>query len=231
MDIDARDLLNLIEEHSQTLKEIYFNEVYLKVMDSVGEEKTLWIGAPDQALPTQGLSVAQGLRDMDALQLDILRATGLGYDILYPGGGLPLVDYDLNDPSGLNMSFDERFVDAVFATADTSMSDSISTPAPIGLDSGKLAALKAEASSSITPRRAKRLRDWSAETYQLRRNTTSHFKRSIDGLFLNHNEQALVELQRIMTLADRGMNLISDEIARSQDAQVNPETGALDNPF
>jgi hypothetical protein len=231
VDIFPHDLLDLIEEHSQTLKEIYLIGVYLKIMDTGEEEKILWIGAPDQTLPGQVLSVAQGLRNMDALQLDILRATGLGYDILHAGGNLPLVDYDLKDPSSLDRSFDERFVEAVFAPADTPMSDSISSPTPNGLDSEGSAALAAEATRSIIPRRFRKMSDWSAETYQVRRNVTSHYKRSIDGLFLNYNRQATVELQSIMTLAERGMNLISGQLGRSQNAQVNPATGHLDNPF
>jgi hypothetical protein len=231
VDIFPHDLLDLIEEHSQTLKEIYLIGVYLKIMDTGEEEKILWIGAPDQTLPGQVLSVAQSLRNMDDLQLDILRATGLGYDILHPGESLPPVDYDLKDPSMLDRSFDERFVEAVFAPADTPMSDSISSPAPDGLDSQGSAALAADATSSITPRRFKKMSDWNAETYQARRNVTSHYKRSIDGLFLNHNRQASVELQSIMTLANRGMDLISGQLWRSQNAQVNSATGQLDNPF
>ena len=71
------------------------------------------------------------------------------------------------------------------------------------------------------------LSDFDAETFQRHHNTTSHFKRSIDGYFTNHNEQALKELQNLVSVADRGMSLISQEIERYRVATVNPTTGGI----
>lgn len=58
--------------------------------------------------------------------------------------------------------------------------------------------------------------EYDAETFQKSHNTTSHFKRCIDGYFFNHNEQALKELQNIITVTDRGMTLLSAEIDRAR---------------
>ena len=49
----------------------------------------------------------------------------------------------------------------------------------------------AEDSRSVPPPQSKRADDFDAEIYQRHRNTTSHFKRCIDELLVNHNEQAL----------------------------------------
>jgi hypothetical protein len=74
--------------------------------------------------------------------------------------------------------------------------------------------------SSLTPgtvqsrERPIRKVDYDVETFQRFHNTTSHWKCSIDGLFYNHNEKALVELQKIISVADRGMALLSEEITR-----------------
>ena len=76
VDIDPRALLGIIKDNSQSLKEVYLNEVYLKVINSSEEEDiSLWIGFPIQPLPAQGIWVAQSLRNMESLHLDILRAT------------------------------------------------------------------------------------------------------------------------------------------------------------
>jgi hypothetical protein len=55
-------------------------------------------------------------------------------------------------------------------------------------------------------------------------------KRCIDGYFFNHNEQALKELQRIITVADRGMALISQELIRANQMRVNGTEGTLELP-
>ena len=232
VDIYPRDLLGLIEENSQTLKEVYFNEVYLKVIDSPDEDMVLWIGLPGQPLPHQGVPVAQSLRNMHTLHLDVLRVTGLGYDIHQRDRRSTFADHDLTDPSGLSRSFDERFVEAVLANDDTPMGDIMPSTAALGSGAQELTTVLAEEPRPSPGPLSMMASEFDAETYQQHRNTTSHFKRCIDGVFFNHNEQALLELQRIMILADKGMNLLSEEIARSRAAQIDPTTGTLDdNPF
>lgn len=211
------------------------NEVYLKVLGTSEEEdRSLWIGFPGQPQPAQGgVWIARSLRDMKHLSLDILRVTGLGYDIFEPDENLAHASYDLTDPFGLGRSFDKRFVEAVFANGDTAMDDATFHTAPPGSNCEEEAPmLLSEKTESVSLPQGQRSSDFDAEIYQRHRNPTSHFKRCIDGYFFNHNRQALQELQRIMTLADKGMNLISEEIARSRVAHIDPSTGTLDaNPF
>lgn len=245
MDIIAEELVNLISDHSQTLKELYLNEVYLKITDADEGSKSQWIATPDPRLPNAGVSVARCLRDMDSLHLDVLRATGLGYDILCATDDINFAEYDLHDRPTFSRSFDARFVAAASGTDSAAMElmvpmapmEQASPMEEAGFSlsqdsiSEDSSLLESEGSGPSLPEQLTQSRSWDAETYQQYRNTTSHFKRCIDGYFANHNEQALLELQRIMTLADRGMNIISEEIARSQDAQIDPATGQLENPF
>jgi hypothetical protein len=235
VDINPRSLLSLIEDNSTSLKEVYLNEVYLKVIGASEEEdRSLWIGFPGQSQPAQGgVWIAQSLRDMENLSLNILRATGLGYDIFELAQNLAHPSYDLTDPSGIGRSFDQRFVEAVFASDDTAMDDASPPATPLESDVQEEVYMpRSEKTESVLPHRIRRFSDFDAEIYQRHRNTTSHFKRCIDGYFFNQNKQALQELQRIMVLADKGMTLISEEISRSRVAQINPATGTLDaNPF
>lgn len=57
-------------------------------------------------------------------------------------------------------------------------------------------------------------------------NTTSYFKRCIDGYFFNHNEQALKELQNIIQVADRGMSLLQTEIDRAREEHRDTTTAS-----
>lgn len=228
MDIDPHSLLGLIEDNAPSLREVYLIDVYLKVSDSsetVGN--SLWIGFPDQPRPAGAVWVAQSLRDKANLHLDILRATGLGYDMFNPASDLILQNYDLTDLSGMNRSFDQRFVEAVFSNEDTLMTDPIPLASPnTDLHEGYVSRDKEPISERPRPS-SEKSGDYDAETYQRYHNTTSQYKRCIDGHFLNRHEQALQELQKIVIIADRGMNIISEEIMRSREATILPATGML----
>lgn len=229
MDINPRSLLGLIEDNSKTLKEVYLNEVYLKVFGSSEQANTpLWIGYPDESRPEQALWLAESLRNMENLRLDVLRATGLGYDDFDPDTQSAHPRYDLPDPSGLNRSFDQRFVEAVLGHDDITTTNIIAPTSHDGYDTHNHPLSGAsDARNSETSLQSKRANDYDVETYQRHHNTTSHYKHSIDGYFLNHNEQALKELQRIINLADRGMTLISEEIVRNNTARIVTDIGDL----
>ena len=126
---------------------------------------------------------------MEGLKLRILRATSLGYDDFDPDSDLARSNYDLTDPMGMDISFDQRFVEMATGNTDSTI--------------------------AVTYKR----HEFDTKAYQtLYPNTTSQFKRSIDGCFRNHNEQALQELHRMIEVADKGMRLITDEIVRSHEA-------------
>ena len=258
LDIDPRSLLALIEENSASLKEVYLNEIYIKVIGSSELSNTsLWIGNPDTQRPQESCWVAEALRDMEGLDLEILRVTGLGYDDFDPDMHSAYPNYDLVDPSGYNISFDQRFVEAVSSKKDAALpvnSPSLETPALPSISSLPFNASatlavpvteldRAEApyipafddqvqkiavDTELAPLQGHTTPIlYDAVTFQQDHNTTSQFKGCLDGYFYNHNEQALRELQRIIEIADKGMDLISAEIDRTHALQVNPDDGSL----
>lgn len=258
LDIDPRSLLALIEENSASLKEIYLNEVYIKVSGASELSNTpLWIGHPDLQRSQESCWVAESLREMDGLNLEILRVTGLGYDDFDPDTHTAYPNYDLVDPSGYNISFDQRFVEAVFHKEDVVLPPSSpifevpTLPGIAGLPFNASAALaipfteldrahapyipafddhvqKIVTDTELAPLQGHTTPVlYDAVTFQQDHNTTSQFKGCLDGYFYNHNEQALRELQRIIEIADKGMDLISAEIDRTHAAEVNPEDGTL----
>jgi len=223
VDIEAFLLERLIEENCNSLEELYFNEVYLKVFGSSDLEKTaLWIGHPDIPQPDKCCWLAKSIRNMAGLNLKVLRATGIGYDDFDPDKNSPYPNYDLTDPTGEQRSFDQRFVEAAMGIDDSFSNNTLllqpddnSTPIPI---------------HNSARRKLPPIESYDAETFQLTHNTTSQFKRCIDGVFFNHNEGALKELQRIISVADRSMTLISMELDRTANLQVDHGTGILTPP-
>jgi hypothetical protein len=250
IDIDPIALEKLIKQNSTSLKELYLNDVYLKVFESPERHTTaLWIGYDGAGPKPQGSYwLADKLRNMESLNLDVLRVAGLGYNDFDPSPDMQPKDYDFVDPSGLDRPFEQRFVEAVLghlapspkpitviATA-TACPRHLSgwRPARSPLPEGQMDSLTnftrslvaqslhtaGTTASSLTPgtvqsrERPVRKVDYDVETFQRFHNTTSHWKCSIDGLFYNHNEKALVELQKIISVADRGMALLSEEITR-----------------
>lgn len=250
VDIDPHYLVKLIEDNARTLKEIYLNEVYIKVFGSSELANTsLWIGYPDTPRAEDCMWVADDLRKAreGVLKLDVLRVTGLGYDDFDPDRNSTRPNYDLDDPTGLNRSFDQRFVEAVFGIDDVVVNDAPYIPRPLphlqsqllpdsdGTSLPPVADLLTSYSSPtpkiIPPSNLlHRASQYDAETYQRRHNTTSQYKRCIDGYFFNHNERALKELQRIITVADRGVALIGREINRSYRMQIDATAGNLQHP-
>jgi hypothetical protein len=254
VDIDPFALLDLVKECASSLKEIYLNEVYMKVRaDLDGSNMLLWIGQADTTKPDHSCWLAQELHDMEDLKLDILRATGLGYDDFHPDRDA-INDFDLVDPTNRNRNFDQRFVEAVLGSEDLIIPDaSVDNSESMPLDSSATASGSATVPTStistwpgeqisgplvleIGQERPADLasidyltkrKEYDAETFQRYHNTTSHFKRCIDGYFFNHNEQALKELQKIITVADRGMNLLSAEIDRARYGNMIAAEGDL----
>ena len=249
VDIDPRSFLNLVTECAGSLKELYLNEVYLKVEGDSIIPSSLWVGNADLRKSEDSYWVAQDLREIEGLKLDVLRATGLGYDEFDPETSPLHPTYDLVDPSGRNRSFDQRFVEEVLGSNDIIMEDapnSYTRPASrnsrtdlphiasiipelpnLTNISGSISLDDISGAIFIDPSQPEQLtlpplnhlrkqKEYDAETFQRYHNTTSHFKRCIDGYFFNHNEQALKELQNIITVADRGMTLLSAEIERAR---------------
>jgi hypothetical protein len=250
VDIDPHYLVKLIEDNARTLREVYLNEVYIKVFGSSELASTsLWIGYPDTPRAEECMWVADDLRKAreGGLKLDVLRVTGLGYDDFDPDRNSTHPNYDLDDPTGLNRSFDQRFVEAVFGIDDVVVNDAPYIPRPLPHLQSQLLpdsdgislALVADPLTSYSPPAPRvippssplsRVSQYDAATYQRRRNTTSQYKRCIDGYFFNHNEQALKELQKIITVADRSVAMIGYAINRAYRVRINAAAGNLEQP-
>ncbi|KAG9235129.1 hypothetical protein BJ875DRAFT_282160 [Amylocarpus encephaloides] len=251
IDIDPHELICLIRDCSSQLKELYLVEVYIKVNGgSDGANVSLWIGHPNVEQPQLACWVAHSLRQMITLNLDILRVTGLGYDDFEPDHASIHPDYDLKDPTGQDKSFDQRFVEAVMhpeirvivpspAMVEALEHDHIlptfplvtqgeidATP-PVEDDLEEILAAapqyRPETSESTEQSDSAALKpaDYDADTFQLYHNTTSKYIRSIDNNFFNHKEHALRELQNLINVAERGMQLINDEIEMYRQASVH----------
>ncbi|KAJ8060951.1 hypothetical protein OCU04_010030 [Sclerotinia nivalis] len=223
LDIDPLMLFILIKENCHSLTELYLIEVSLKVFGSADKENiSLWVGHPNVNSPKRekGIWLAPAIREMEGLNLKILRVSSLGYDDYNPDPDSVNPNYDLDDPTGYNQSLEQRFVEAVFGTK-----------APPTLES-----LPSDTSPDVKDTNGKALDvridldTYDADTYQVNHNTTSIYKKSIDGVFYNHTEGALRELQKIIDVADRGMLLISREIDRSQGLTVDHASGAIIDP-
>lgn len=254
VDMDPHALLSLLSQVSQSLRELYLCEVYLKVRPVPGSHSgntSLWIGYPGIPRPTACCWLAEDLRKVDTFDLNILRVTGIGYDD-FEASREPQ-EYDLKDPSGRNRSFDERFVQAVMKGPDPIIEETIQhlTEQPLAwppIVSSSMASpwnsrpsSSSSATSAIVPRqpwtleeriaqleelrkrRSKRM-EYDCETFQRTRNSTSWFKRCIDGNFFNHNEEALKELQKIISAADRGMTFLQSEMDRARNLHRYPDT-------
>lgn len=221
VDMDPSMLLLLIRENCHSLTELYLSEVYLKVFGDTDKENTsLWIGYPDIKTPDPQKCtwVAPAIRDMEGLNLRILRVSSLGYDDYMPDPDSEHPNYDLEDPTGDEKPFDRRFVEAVIGKAHPPLKSHPDTSIEIDDTNGKTIKLK------INPD------TYDAEVYQAKRgNRTSQFKRCIDGIFLNHTEGALKELQKIISVADRGMDLLTSEIERNHSLTASSVSGSIVN--
>ncbi|KAL5314265.1 hypothetical protein ACEPPN_018690 [Leptodophora sp. 'Broadleaf-Isolate-01'] len=218
IDIDPQIFVNLITQIAPTLKELYLNQVYLKIRapQHLSRGLDLWIGNIGRK-KEETCWVAEELRAIPELKLDILRATGIGYDDFLPTPDPEYPTYDLEDRTNQSRSFDHRFVLAVLSGPDPDLNQEIhaqgldGTNSPIPPLTAKSVPIKSTPELTLRDRAT-----FDAETFQRNHNSTSEFKRCIDGFFVNHNERALKELQNIITVADRGMNMLSAEIERAR---------------
>ena len=217
VDIKPECFLRLIAENCHSLKELYLNEVYLKVVgihSLTSKPIALWIG---HAKSPKAPWIAHRLSTMEGLNLEILRATGLGYDHRVWAHDSEIPNYDLDDPTTRKRSFDERFVTAAIGQDELyswMCNEALKTPYPLDTISPSMLMTNTPSSMPPSPGQSLTMNQYDAETYQRYHNPTSQYKRCIDGVFFNHNEFALRELQRIIEVADRGMSVVSAGVER-----------------
>lgn len=115
MEVDPVRLFELFKQIRTSIREVYLIEVFLKVSASEDVSTScLWIGLPSVVRGEHIVWMAEDLRNLEGLSLDILRASGLGYDNFTPFDRGLEHDFDILDPLGLGRSFDQRFVDTFF---------------------------------------------------------------------------------------------------------------------
>lgn len=236
--------MELIKDIQTSLKELYLNEVYIKIFgrgETGNIPAPLWIGHHEADKPAGAFWVADELRSMEDLALDFLRVTGLGYDDFdEPDRQAQYPNFDLVDPSGLGRSFDQRFVEAIIPPIEKETKQTTLPNPAVGslpnldapldetnshlIEEATIEFLSTPTEAQLAPPDQPRPPIYyDLETWQRHHNSTSHFKKCIDGYFINRNQQALLELQRIISVADQGMALISEEIDRTHTADVAPD--------
>ncbi|KAH6678238.1 hypothetical protein B0J14DRAFT_317728 [Halenospora varia] len=250
VDIDPHELLAIIEDCSTTLKELYLIEVYLKLQGDIQPDNhSLWIGHLGHRKSSQARWIAPELRAMENLVLSVLRATRLGYDCFEAYQNQTNPEYDIKDPSGMDQPFEMRFVETAIGSRDTPQSkqlDQIIDILPPAHDNNQPVSDNTMPESASIPdfqnelmdfdgntghsRSRLKRRSYDAESYMRYHNTTSHYKKSIDGHFNNHNEYALRKLQKLISCADRGMSQLTSEREAQNALEVNTNTGQMAPP-
>lgn len=220
LSIEGPSLIKVITEAATSLKELYLDEVCLKVCSESQEAVTsLWIGDWRRERYEGTCWVATKLRDVKGLKLEILRAKNLGYDDEPNRQANPA--YDFEDPAELSRPFDQRFVDAVMDPNHPS--GRADTCYPEGHPGDLFRPAELPWLCDLKPEVA-----YDAEVYQTTvNNPTSVYKNSIDGLFLNHNESALKQLGSFVSMADRVMGLMSEWVESARRTAIDERTGSL----
>lgn len=211
-------LLSMFRCFKGSLKELYLNQVYLKKVHSAGALETpsdvLWIGLPNTRPPQHHRWIATCLRQME-LRLRVCRVSSLGYDQYVIGEEPhPMLGYDLEDPSGLGRTLEQRFVEVVSGIQQ-----------PDGPDCSPVAYWPEEEEQAWAYADRDRPhdlepRDWSAPHYfSTQKNPTSGWQKTIDCQFPNFNQFTLDELHWFADTACKGMNKIS----RAMDDEEGPQ--------
>ncbi len=188
VNISPRHLLQMLHDCSKSLSELYLNEVYLKFdCHNAVRVPHYWIGTGlENGKHDNDIWVAVEIKRMiekGTLNLKVLRASGLGYDVINQAGQAPTNDiFDLNDPTGQGRCFDQRFVEAVLGSG---------LAGPAGLPESAA---------------------WSVKAYQRHHNTTSAHKSSLDGNFQLKGDKTYRLAQQLMHIVDRGMKTLTDDI-------------------
>lgn len=172
---DLEELYYLIEENSGTLKEIYLFDVLTR---PPLYRDAIWIGKPGTAKPVDDFWMAEALRDLKDLKLDVLRANKIGYY------DVPSQEatYDSDDPTGLNRSFDQRFIEAVFFRDVDLTNDTVPEVDPRD-DVGDEDVTSDLTKHPQSDQRVWELSEYDAQAYQQAHKNNAHWKTSLDGIF------------------------------------------------
>ncbi|KAM3075700.1 hypothetical protein ACMFMG_007831 [Clarireedia jacksonii] len=214
VEVEAEMLYLMIKENCSSLSELYLEDIYLKVPGRQSRAThDLWIGYADILQEEDECTwLAPALRDIEGLNLKVLRASKLSYNSLAHvrlGKSTPI--YDSYDPLSRNRSLEERFVEIVLDDTLKSTSD----------DDNISVATEASNPDQQQPE------SHGTESYQTYHDKLSLYKTSLDGIFERRNTEASRELSRIINVTDTGIDLLSAQMDE-REAFINGEvTGQL----
>ncbi|KAK7951430.1 uncharacterized protein PG986_007158 [Apiospora aurea] len=228
VEVPGCGLLSMFKCFKDSLKELYLNQVYLKKVHSAGltenPNDVLWIGMPNTRPPQHHRWIATYLRQME-LRLRVCRVASLGYDQYVIGEEPhPMPGYDLEDPSGLGRTLEQRFVEVVSGIQQPDAPDG--SPVAYWPEEEEQAWAYADRDRphDLEPS------DWSAPHYfSTQKNPTSGWQKTIDCQFPNFNQFTLDELHWFADTACKGMSKISRAMNDEEEPQHSPH-GGLGNP-
>ncbi|KAI1005120.1 hypothetical protein K3495_g3099 [Podosphaera aphanis] len=202
MNVVPGELLELFRQIRYSIKEVYLVEVFLKVFATPDfRTSSLWTGCIDVKKSTDVVWVAEDLRNIEGLNLNILRASGLGYDIFFPFPSTSEHDFDIQDPLGLGRSLDQRFVDNFFQNENSD--DQLM----IREEFGPSEDLVKKTHDRLSLQRSE---DYFAEKYQIRRNTANYLEDCVNKVFFNFGERDISEISGISCFCHDLFELLLD---------------------
>lgn len=207
MEICACGLLCILKNTRKSLQALCLNHVYLKTVvhrhaPLVDCESVLWIGLPNRKPHPDHRWIATVIRQMN-LQLRTCRVTSIGYDQYLDGIQFDeMPTYDLEDPCGLERSFEQRFVEVALGIKQ-----------PNAVDGSPVQYLPEDeemtwAYARKDPPEDIERDDWDAATYPDDDNYTSIWQKTIDRQFANRNHFTLDQLNRFAEKAKKGMDAL-----------------------
>ncbi|KAI0388023.1 hypothetical protein F5Y04DRAFT_241509 [Hypomontagnella monticulosa] len=209
VEVMGSGLLSVFRCFANSLQELYLDAVYLKTVYSTESPQdahnTLWIGLPNMRPPPNHRWIATYLRQIQ-VQLRVCHVSSLGYDQYVMGEQLPehSVTYDLEDPSDLDRTLEERFVEVVMGIEQPPApddSDIVYLPEDSEQDSWALGRCER------TPSVDQMIVDAVVKTGP---SPASVWQRSIDGQFPNCNQYTLDALHGFANNAYKGMTLLNE---------------------
>lgn len=186
------------------LEELYLSDVLLQTYQTqhvnASSHDVLWTGLPNQRQPEHGLWIAPYLRA--ALpKLRVCRASSLRYATLAPGESDVGITFDIKDPSGRARSIAQRFVEVVMGHKQP--------PAPDGHPIEYLAPEKYSKDETLADKPAMgrdSIVDYDTHAYQTAvGNSTSCWRTSLDGYFVNDSIASMADLKYIADTAYSGI--------------------------
>ncbi|KAI1460325.1 hypothetical protein F4805DRAFT_417217 [Annulohypoxylon moriforme] len=230
VNVKAKALAKIFANLAKSLRELYLDNVYLKTKYCIDwpydkNYRDLWIGHCN-VRPGPGQHwLAIYLRQLRT-KLRVCRVSNLGYDRFILRGIIEApvtVKYDFFDPSGLDRTLEQRFVEVVMGYEQPDAPDGspvIYYPQKEHQDAWAMADLKRPKEVAAE--------DWDASLHSLRkRHPTSNLQKSIDDTFASCNPWTVKTLHSFADRTSEGIKELTrmrEERQANEEAQENQES-------